>query len=80
MRIGWVWRGHNTPAGLPADRGSWFRQMWLSDRDYLHLMECSLSVGLSDRFVIVNGMSANGGMRWDLTDARQRLNYAARRR
>jgi NAD+ dependent glucose-6-phosphate dehydrogenase len=77
VRIGWVWRGENTPANLPADRGPWFRQMWLSDRDYLHLMDCCLSAELPGRFVVVNGMSGNAGMRWDLTDTR-RLGYSPR--
>jgi uronate dehydrogenase len=79
LRIGWVWRGDNTPAALPPDRGEWFRQMWLSDRDYLHLMERCLSAGLDDsRYVLVNGMSANTGMRWDLTDTWRRLGYTPR--
>jgi uronate dehydrogenase len=75
VRIGWVWRGENTPAELPADRGPWFRQMWLSDRDYLHLMDCCLGAELAERFVIVNGMSANGGMRWDLGDTARLLGF-----
>jgi len=75
VRIGWVWRGVNRPEGLPVDRGEWFRNMWLSDRDFLHLMECCLSAPLPERFLIVNGMSANSGMRWDLTVARTRLGY-----
>jgi len=37
-RIGWVWRGINEPEHLPTERGEWFRNMWLSDRDFLHLM------------------------------------------
>jgi NAD+ dependent glucose-6-phosphate dehydrogenase len=36
IRFGWIWRlGPNEPQNLPAERGEWFRQMWLSDRDYL---------------------------------------------
>jgi nucleoside-diphosphate-sugar epimerase len=77
VRIGWVWRGANVPAELPAERGDWFRSMWLSDRDYLQLMECCLSAPLPDPFLVVNGMSANTGMRWDLTAARTTLGYSA---
>src|SRR5262249_21268495 len=47
VRLGWVWRGDNTPAGLPADREQWFREMWLSDRDYCRLMECCLAADVS---------------------------------
>jgi len=75
VRIGWVWRGINTPEELPADRGQWFRQMWLSDRDFLQLMECCLTARLPEPYLVVNGMSANTGMRWDLTRAREILGY-----
>jgi len=76
VRIGWVWRGINEPEHLPAERGQWFRNMWLSDRDFLHLMECCLTASLPERFLIVNGMSANTSMRWDLTTARTILGYS----
>lgn len=75
LRIGWVWRGDNTPAGLPLDRGEWFRKMWLSDRDYLHLMECCLCTPLVQPFLIVNGMSGNTEMAWDLSDTIRVLGY-----
>lgn len=78
VRFGWVWRGHNTPEELPAERGDWFRQMWLSDRDYRHLMDCCLTALLPEPFLIVNGMSANSGMRWDLSAARYVLGYTPR--
>ena len=77
VRIGWVWRGENQPWDLPSDREAWFRQMWLSNRDYCQLMERCIVAELSERFVIVNGMSANTGMRWDLT-ATKRLGYVPR--
>ena len=78
VRIGWVWRGVNQPSELPAERGEWFRDMWLSDPDFLHLMDCCLSAPLPEPFRIVNGMSANAGMRWDLTTAHTLLGYSAR--
>lgn len=75
LRIGWVWRGRNEPGALPPDREEWFREMWLSDRDYLQLMERCLAAPLPERFLVVNGMSANSGMRWGLTVARDILGY-----
>ena len=75
VRLGWVWRGFNQPHALPVDRGEWFRNMWLSDRDYLQLMVCCLTAHLPNPFLIVNGMSANTNMRWDLTIARTLLGY-----
>jgi hypothetical protein len=49
--------------------------MWLSDRDFLHLMDRCLMAELPERFLIVNGMSNNSGMRWDLSHARAALKY-----
>lgn len=74
-RIGWVWRGDNTPAELPPERGEWFRQMWLSDLDFLHLMDCCLTAELREPFLIVNGMSHNTGMCWDLTSTTEAIGY-----
>jgi NAD+ dependent glucose-6-phosphate dehydrogenase len=78
VRIGWVWRGDNTPAGLPPDREDWFRMMWLSDRDFCTLMECCLAAGPGLRFAVVNGMSANRGMRWDISATKWLLGYEPR--
>jgi hypothetical protein len=63
------------PANLPPERGEWFRLMWLSDRDYLHLMDRCLTADLPTRFVVVNGMSNNIGMPWDLEPGRRILGY-----
>jgi kynurenine formamidase/NAD(P)-dependent dehydrogenase (short-subunit alcohol dehydrogenase family) len=76
VRVGWIWRGGaNDPSNLPAERGEWFRLMWLSDRDYLRLMDCCLTARLTNKFVIVNGVSANSGMKWDLEPGRRELGF-----
>jgi uronate dehydrogenase len=75
VRIGWVWRGENVPSELPPERGDWFRNMWLSDRDFLHLMDCCLTAELPEPFLIVHGMSNNTGMRWDLTSTTRAIGY-----
>jgi uronate dehydrogenase len=49
--------------------------MWLSDRDFLHLMDRCLVADLSEPFVIVNGVSANSGMKWDLEPGRRLIGY-----
>jgi NAD+ dependent glucose-6-phosphate dehydrogenase len=78
IRIGWVWRGVNEPSELPVERGDWFRLMWLSDRDYLQLMDRALATTLPcERFLIVNGMSNNTGSRWSQSLARTALGYHA---
>lgn len=75
VRIGWVWRGENVPSELPPERGDWFRNMWLSDRDFLHLMDCCLTAELPEPFLIVHGMSNNTGMRWDLSSTTRAIGY-----
>lgn len=70
VRLGWNKPGDNLAGAIPPERGEWFRLMWLSNRDYCHLMERCLLAPLPCPFVIVNGMSNNAGMRWDLSGAR----------
>ncbi|MGC3966563.1 MAG: NAD(P)-dependent oxidoreductase [Pirellulales bacterium] len=72
VRIGWVWRGANRAEDLPEERGDWFRQIWLSNRDFVRLTEACLTAELPEPFVIVNGMSRNVGGRWSL-DVAQRV-------
>jgi uronate dehydrogenase len=75
VRIGWVRPGENRPQDIPVQRGAWFRLMWLSNRDYCQLMERCLTADVRGGFVVVNGMSANTGMRWDLEATRRFVGY-----
>jgi NAD+ dependent glucose-6-phosphate dehydrogenase/L-arabinose 1-dehydrogenase [NAD(P)+] len=75
VRLGWVVAGENRPADLPPERGDWFRFMWLSNGDYGRLMETCVTADASVRFAVVNGMSDNTGMRWDLGHTRRVLGY-----
>jgi NAD+ dependent glucose-6-phosphate dehydrogenase len=75
VRIGWVQHGENRPDDMPADADPWFRSMWLSNRDFCHLMERCIGAELADRFVVVNGMSANVPMVWDIEHTRSVLGY-----
>jgi NAD+ dependent glucose-6-phosphate dehydrogenase len=75
VRIGWVRPGANRPEDVPAERGPWFRLMWLSNRDYCQLMERCLRADLPGPFAVVNGMSANTGMRWDIEATRRLVGY-----
>ncbi|MEZ4862345.1 MAG: NAD(P)-dependent oxidoreductase [Caldilineaceae bacterium] len=77
VRIGWAQHGENTPAQMAPAVEDWFRLMWLSDRDFCQLMERCIETDLGAiRFAVVNGMSNNSGMRWDIEYARQLLGYA----
>jgi uronate dehydrogenase len=76
VRIGWVRPGENRPEDVPPERGPWFRMMWLSNRDYCQLMERCLLADLPSPFAVVNGMSANTGMPWDIEGTRRLVGYA----
>jgi len=75
VRIGWVRPGENRAQDVPMERGPWFRLMWLSNRDFCQLMERCMVANLSERFVVVNGMSRNTGMRWDIGYTRRVMGY-----
>ncbi len=73
LRLGHIQEGKNRPETLPDD---WARQMWLSNSDLIHLFDCAVEAEIEDRsFVLVNGMSRNHGMRWDLSDAAELLGF-----
>jgi uronate dehydrogenase len=75
VRIGWVKPGANRAEDIPPARGAWFRQMWLSNRDYCQLMERCILADPAIGFAVVNGMSPNAGMRWDIEYPRRLLGY-----
>jgi uronate dehydrogenase len=76
VRFGWVRPNGNRAEDIPKDREAWFRLMWLSDRDYCQLMECCIRAEVPPGFHVINGMSANTGMRWDLTPARTLVGFS----
>jgi len=56
----------------------WYRSMWLSNRDFTHIFSRALVAALpAERggFLLTHGMSANSGMRWDLTESKEVLGY-----
>jgi nucleoside-diphosphate-sugar epimerase len=56
----------------------WFKNMWLSNRDFIQLFEKAIFAN-HDRWpngsIVVNGMSANAGMKWSLKEGLEFLNY-----
>jgi NAD+ dependent glucose-6-phosphate dehydrogenase len=73
LRLGHIQEGSNRPENLPDE---WARQMWLSNGDLIRLFDCAVEAEIEDRsFVVVNGMSLNHGMRWDLSEAAELLGY-----
>jgi NAD+ dependent glucose-6-phosphate dehydrogenase len=74
LRIGWVQPGENDPDDMPDD---WSRALWLSNRDMVRLFECAVEAELGEeKFVVVNGMSNNSGMQWDITTTADLLEYS----
>ncbi len=73
LRIGWC---QESPGNLPGPHmgGRWAQEKWISDRDLCHLIERAI---LAERtgFAVVNAVSDNPGMRWDLEGARRLLDY-----
>ena len=56
----------------------WYRELWLSNRDYARLMDRALEADGAewpDGFVVVNAMSRNPGLRWSLEEARRWLQW-----
>ena len=57
---------------------AWFRGMWLSNRDFHALIERAILADSSQwpqPGIVVNGMSANTGMAWDLDYGRRLIGY-----
>ena len=61
-----------------ARAARWFRELWLSNRDYTRLMDRALAAegaDWPDGFVVVNAMSRNPGLRWSLEEAHRWLQW-----
>lgn len=58
---------------------AWYRGMWLSNRDFVQVMEKALTApetGWGARSIVVSGVSNNTGTLWNLDDGRRLLGYA----
>ncbi len=74
FRIGYCQTGENVP-GPHMGWGRWGQQMWLSNRDFCHAMERAV---LAEQvpFAVLNLMSNNPGMRWDIETTKRTIGYA----
>ncbi|MFO0951040.1 MAG: hypothetical protein U0835_07800 [Isosphaeraceae bacterium] len=73
LRLGRVQPGANLPDTLPDP---WTRSMWLSNGDLIRLFDAAVEADLEDTpFIVLNGMSNNRGMRWDLSKTSEMLGY-----
>jgi NAD+ dependent glucose-6-phosphate dehydrogenase len=75
FRFGW---NQATPGNEPGPHmrmGTWGQQMWLSDRDLCHAFERAV-LAEDVSFAVLNLMSSNAGMPWDLEATRRTIGYA----
>ncbi len=74
FRIGW---NQHTPGNVPGShmlQGRWGQQMWLSDRDLCQAMQRAVLADVG--FAVLNLMSDNPGMPWDIERTRRVIGYA----
>jgi NAD+ dependent glucose-6-phosphate dehydrogenase len=73
LRIGYCQRGENRP-GAHMAFGRWGQEMWLGNRDW----EQAVIKAVTSPFqgaAVLNIVSSNQGMRWDLDEARAAIGY-----
>jgi hypothetical protein len=77
LRIGCCQHLEGNIPGPQIEHGLWGQQMWLSDRDLANGFESAVNA-TDVRFAILNLMSDNPGMRWDIDETRAVIGYAPR--
>jgi len=77
LRIGYCQHAQGNIPGPHMEDGIWGQQMWLSDRDLCQGFERAI---VSDNvpFAVLNLMSANPGMRWDIGETCRVIDYEPR--
>lgn len=71
-----LWRAErDTEPGI-RDARRRMRAVWLSERDFIHLIECSIEADV--RWALVYGISDNPRKIWDIEHARDILGYKPR--
>lgn len=73
LRIGYFQAGENRP-GAHMGIGVWGQSMWLSNRDMIQAVERAIEAGPIG-FAVVNLVSNNIGMRWDIAHTKQVIGY-----
>jgi len=77
LRIGDCQHAAGNIPGPHMENGAWGQRMWLSDRDLCHGVERAI-VAENVPFAILNLMSDNPGMRWDIDETRRTIGYQPR--
>ena len=74
LRIGYCQHSPGNIPGPHMEHGVWGQHMWLSDRDLCQAMERAVLVDPLP-YAILNVMSDNPGMRWDIDSTRRLIGY-----
>jgi len=74
LRIGWTQWTHGNRPGAHMAMGRWGQEMWLSDRDFVGGMIAAIEAE-DVPFAVLNLMSDNPGMRWDLSETSRTIGY-----
>lgn len=77
LRIGYCQAEEGNVPGPHMQNGIWGQQMWLSNRDLCHGFERAV---LAERvpYAVLNLMSNNPGMRWDIEETNRVIGYISR--
>lgn len=75
FRIGWNQHEAGNRPGAHMAWGLWGQRMWLSDRDLCQGFEKAVIASPDLRFAVLNLMSDNDAMRWDLKPTRAAIGY-----
>ncbi|MBH54207.1 MAG: NAD-dependent epimerase/dehydratase [Opitutaceae bacterium] len=78
LRIGYCQPGDNQP-GPHMAFGRWGQQMWLSNEDWAHAVECAC-LNPFEGAAVLNIMSDNKGMRWERSEALDAIGYIPKSR
>jgi NAD+ dependent glucose-6-phosphate dehydrogenase len=73
LRIGYCQPGENRP-GPHMAFGKWGQQMWLGNRDWQQAVRKAVTTSFAG-VAVLNVVSQNDGMRWDLDESRKILGY-----
>ena len=77
FRIGYCQNGENAP-GPHMGWGRWGQEMWLSNRDLCDGFEKAVTAATGVTFAVLNLMSDNPGMRWDIETTKHTIGYTPR--
>jgi NAD+ dependent glucose-6-phosphate dehydrogenase len=77
LRIGCCQHIEGNHPGPQIEHGLWGQRMWLSDRDLCHGVERGV-LAENVPFAVLNLMSDNPGMRWDIEETRRVIGYEPR--